>query len=505
MISFLSIIVFLLLGVLIFRLRFFIKTNINRFILLSLFTLKAVAGIGLISYYNEIPDGKKYNDVFKYFYDGHELSKVVKKKPSVFLKLLVGIQSPEEEATYLEGLTNWKTHTKEYMKAMNYKESNLLNSQRFMIRINALISLFSRGEIVVHSLIFCFLSFIGLISIVNNFPEMGVKAKSILLIAISCIPSSILFSSTILKESVVFFSLFLSISFFFSHKKKLLASLPLLVLLFTSVHLFALLIISFITTELFLHRKKWLYFLSFSTLICFLCLYYYKYNPLLEMIVAKQNQQTRIGEGGHYFSALNGNQTLYVSEENFDAFPIMEHEDKDNYSGCFKLPKGLLAQTTLQGKKIDAPFQLVKSNWHYRQLSYSKSASYIPTPELKPTLLSFMSFFPIAITNCLTHPRLSFENWMKNLPFFIENIILLLSITAILFLRKEIFIQTVQSQKIIIALIIFSVTALFLFAYTNPIIGNLVRYKSSCVVGLFIVSFILVTTKLKNRKRNNIS
>ncbi len=132
-------------------------------------------------------------DTFLYFKDGNVIYDTLKSNPLIYLKLAIGAND----------FTPVPKSLLPYTDAMNYWFDN---SNYFVVRLNAIIRLFSFGIYNVHAVIFAFLSFIGAYNLYLFF-EDKVVSKRMLKFILFGIPSIIFWTSGVHKEAIVIFSL----------------------------------------------------------------------------------------------------------------------------------------------------------------------------------------------------------------------------------------------------------------------------------------------------------
>lgn len=102
-----------------------------------------------------------------------------------------------------------------------------------------------------------------------------------------------------------------------------------------------------------------------------------------------------------------------------------------------------------------------------------EGGSRLNVPELQPTPTSFATYLPHALDAAFLQPHLSFKSIITTLPFFIENILLLLLIaTAVLSHSKF------KKPAIIYACLFFCCILIFITGYTVTFAGAIVRYKT---------------------------
>lgn len=182
---------FLLLFFIIANNRIFKSSTISRNILLFGFTLKAFSAIlfGYLFKSRIITGG----DTFLYFDDADIIYNTLKADPFVYLKLAIGTNDYTPVPKYILPYTD----------AMHFWFDN---SNYFLVRLNALIRLFSFGVYNVHAIIFSFLSFVGTYNLYLFF-EDKVVSKKVLQFILFGIPSIVFWTSGVHKEAIVIFAL----------------------------------------------------------------------------------------------------------------------------------------------------------------------------------------------------------------------------------------------------------------------------------------------------------
>jgi hypothetical protein len=192
---------FLLLGAILWmigRLPYFSIAGIQSKWLQLSFLLKAIAGMAMFYLYTYYYPIRNDADTFKYFDDSKYLYDAFWSKPGDFLKMLFGVGCDNDYffKTYYFKMNNW---------FLAY-DNGLINDSRLIIRLNAIFRLFSFGNYHIHNLLLNLISFIGLYSLARLFIEVtGSKWKSY--IAAFAVPSTIFWSSGILKEAVLIFAI----------------------------------------------------------------------------------------------------------------------------------------------------------------------------------------------------------------------------------------------------------------------------------------------------------
>ncbi len=172
----------------------------NSWMLVS-FIVKCAAGILIwYLYAHHLDIDRKDADIFKYFDDAQVMYSSYEKAPSLYLDLFTGREDPVLEP-YFEDMYNWN-------RSFSLIQ---INDNRSMIRVQSLIYFLSRGNIHVHTVIFSFLSFIGLVFLFKGMRRLKELPPWLFVVACILPPSLLLWGSGLLKETLVILPLGLSI------------------------------------------------------------------------------------------------------------------------------------------------------------------------------------------------------------------------------------------------------------------------------------------------------
>jgi hypothetical protein len=405
---------------LIFKLKIFKETKVSFFVLSSIFIIKIVSGVILAliyKYYYENPD---QSDAFKYYLDGKVIFNVLKENPIDYLKIVTGIGN---DAEYLH---KYLDHAEFWYKSFNY---NLLNDNRFVIRINAIISIISFGSYWVHSVIFSFLSFTGLVAIYRVFSRF-INYKYLLLISVFFAPSVMFWSSSVLKESLIIAMLGMLLFNYFKmlDKEKL----------FMSISFF---IISFL---LMLLLKFYVLFTLLPSLIFY---FIYKLNKSKNSF--------------YIFSAvyliiilLFFNSNLFTSHNLVEIISAKQHDFNN-----------LLDATKNVGSRVILPI-------------------------LEPNFWSILKATPNALINSFFRPFFGDIHSVIVIPALFENIlIILLILMSIVFFNGG---KVKENLPIILFITSFVLSLFILIGLTTPVLGALVRYKVPALPFLFVLFLIFI-------------
>ena len=162
------------------------------------FLLRISFGFMLFLLYTYYYPVRQDADTFKYFDDSKYMYDALWTNPGDYFQMLFGINCETEyfQSNYFDHMSNW----------VRSYDNGLFNDNRLVIRINALMRIFSFGSYHVHSIILSYLAFLGSFYLSRVFYDIS-RAKIITYFSVFMVPSLVFWSSGILKEAVLLFAL----------------------------------------------------------------------------------------------------------------------------------------------------------------------------------------------------------------------------------------------------------------------------------------------------------
>jgi hypothetical protein len=352
---------------LIWRFNFFKIKNIPTFFPVTAFLVKILAGIILTFIYTYYYPNRNTADIFKYFDDSKIMYEAFFSNFPDFIKMLSGIGN---DSIYFN---------ENYYDKMNwwYRQSvgNIYNDSHIIIRFNALIRFFSFGNFYVHTVFMCFLSFLGCIALYKAFSIFIKDKQKQLFFGIFFLPSVLFWSSGVLKEGLVIFTLgFLLFSFF-------------------SI------------TEL----KNKMILNYIIILLSLLLLFYLKFYILASLIPALV--------------------AFFISKKNI---PF-------NYILVFAVYIVFVLALPLFCKELNPLMLLKEKQGAFLELANTENAgSLLPAIALDGTLLSLVKNIPLALKNTIILPIFIFSKSSIELMAALENLFIQLFIIIAILHRKKI-------------------------------------------------------------------
>lgn len=408
----------------ILKLKFFQIEGVSSKILSTLFVIKIVSAFAITLIYTYYYKDNFESDIYKYFEDGKVIHSSIHNNPFDFLRLITGIDANAPQLEQYYKLTNF------WFKEHDY---NLLNDNRTIIRFNAIALIFSFGYFNVHNIFMAFISFAGFTAIFKVFYQYFNDKRNLLLLSVFLIPSVLIWTSGVLKEGLVMFSLGFILYYFNKliagvYKFKFILGLLLSVfLLFLSKFyiLFAIVpgLISIAVIKLF--KNKFSFYIYTSTHVLIFVIFFF-----FQVI----------------FSQYNLTEIVFKKQHDFI---------------------NMINKINSVGSQIDIP-------------------------ALKPTFTSIAKNTPNALVNSFFRPHIfEIKSFMYIIPA-IENLII-----AILIILMVIFFKKPKNENNLWIWFCFSfVLILFvLCGLTTPVLGALVRYRVPAIPFLFIIFITFIDFK----------
>jgi hypothetical protein len=330
---------------------------------------------------------------------------------------------------YTIRMSNWER---------NFNHSVPFNENRFMIKLNGALMIVSQENIHIHTIFFCFLSFIGCILLLKVFQVFLDDNKKRWVVLTLAFPSFLFWTSGGLKESVIILAIGLLVYGF----------------LFLREHRFASVLWVLMGIGLLLFTK---YFL-------FLC--------LVPSLLA-------------YY--------LWVSRIDLKTNAL-------KYMGALVVLALILIALAPIDKRLDFARIISKKQKHaVAEALYMNAGSYSTVPTVEPNIASVAAGLPVGLCNTLFKPYLWQVRNPMMLMSALENIVLLLLVVLALLYGEE---KAKINYNLLFFFLMAVLLYFALIGLMTPVIGNLVRYRVVMEPFLiFILVSIIDVTALKNLLR----
>lgn len=368
-----------------------------------IFLFKLIAGFLLYLIYTRYYTDRATADIFRYFDDADIMYHSFFNKPYDFFRMFTGYHADAPDLQpYYDAMRNW------------YNTDMMFNDTRTMIRFSAFFKLLSMGTYYPHAVVMCFLSLCGLTALYRFFTSFVQEKEITLLFAVFLMPSTLLWTSGLIKEAFLMFSLGMLLNTLYRiiEKKNRSVTDFALVLLF----LFCLFLI-----------KPYIIFLLIPSVVAWLLLKHNANVQLVKIIAV-------------YF-----------------------------FYGCLVI----FASEFLFGKRIPALLAAKQAEF-FQVANRDHANSLIEIPVLDNSYKSVFVNAPNAIKNVIFRPAITEVKNPLMLLAAIENLIIALALIASLFFVFRA--NQLHPYWLLIAFF-FCMSVFTLTGLVTPILGAIVRYK----------------------------
>jgi hypothetical protein len=449
------------------------------------FLVKVVAGFGFIAvYFDYYSRGSLTVDSTIFLAQSKTLAEVFYKSPLDYFKLLTGIGENEYLIQkYLSTTLHWSAG-----------EMTVLNDSKNVLKINSVIYFISQGNEYVHTTIIAFFSFIGIINIYKTFEPFIHFSKRVFFWILLLIPSTLFWTSGILKEPF----LFIGISFFIrsilykeSKIKSICFGLIGLILMIgfkPYVLLCILPALIFYLLAKYFFKYNWIWS-SLSLLILTVIFFSFSKprDTITHYLSRKQFDFINIGKGGLHAAADTC--IYYFQPEQYKYLQIkdstVELKQKTNayiihFGG---IEKPIPVTLTPKGEKWIVIYKGVSG------------ASFIPATYINNSFKQLLINIPEALANSILRPYPNDPGRNLKYPAMLEVWLFIIAIlfTFILNFRKP-------NQKeliLILSILIFCLLLSMIIGWTTPVLGAIARYRFPVYLGFALILLIL------NKKRGH--
>ncbi len=466
---------------LIYVLPFFKEKSIHRGAISGVLILKISAGFFLTWIYTKYYPERQAADIYKYFDDSKIIFSAFENHKYIdYLKMLTGIVNDNAyfDETYYNKMNHWYR-----VYDFNYNDNHTI------IRFNALVMFFSRGNFNVHTVFMCFLALLGTTALYKAFVAYVKGKEKLLFAAVFLIPSVIFWGSGVLKEGILLFAmgfLFYSFMHVFISKKNIIFNLILLLLsvfliiINKNYLLFAVLpaLFCFYTVQKFNIKRAFVFFLIlYGVGIVSSVLFA---TDVWHTLALKQRDFIAVAKGGAYLQ--NQQHIIRVAPDKKIFLDTLSAK-------IFKIKQGSSYLCWTYDNPADTVFVTNSTDTSTFKLMWDLpvAGSTIRIAKLEPTIFSLLKTAPFALYNSLCKPGLFSSKSILEKLAAVENIFTLLFLFFCIGFRKK------EFDKNLLALCIFICLAiLLLIGYTTPIAGAIMRYKVPVMPFLWMCGIIVL-------------
>lgn len=471
--------------ILIFILFWINKRFLNEFkfrTTLLLFTLKVLASLFFLYVYTyHYGGGELTADAGRFFQEAKILHNVFFENTTAYFSLLTNIGQDQALINeYLEATSHW-----------NASERYLPNDSRNVIRVNSVLLFLSQGSIVVHFLIFSFLSFLGGIDLYQFLKKHARLSPVLVLALLTIFPSVAFWGSSIIKEPLMLLGLCILIRGVFdkmdwrSHVWRIVLGAVLMLMFKPYILLCFIPFIAYYFITKIIFPKS----LIKSSLIVLLIgvlglLFSGKLDHLVHVISKQQEDFINVRDGGLYLID-DEEHYHYIYYTNRSKFEI-----KDGYATLLEPTGSFYMKKNENFGRTPTRLDEVGKKWKVGH-NMQEAGSGIAITPINDKLQVMVKIIPEVLVNTTIRPYpLDPGSWLKHLAF-IENIILLLLLfNGFLISPKA---TSIKEKRMCFTFLFFALLVSVIVGWTTPVLGAIVRYKVPATLAFLIV--IILTTK----------
>ena len=477
-----TIIFFLMLLGLVRYSRFFQLIGLPNYTLPLAFILKFFIGF-LFNIIHEYTYGfgDLSHDGSVFMFEASQLNAVFHKNPTAYFKFLVGIDDTAKSVmTYMPKTVYWSAG-----------DLTLINDNKNVIRIHSIIQFFSFNQIYIHVGIFCAFSIYGVKSLVEAFKNYVSLPVKTLFWLLFIIPSTLFWTSSILKEPLLFLGFSLLIKGILNEniiwKKITTIGIGTLLLIGFKPYILVCILIALtawaIYRYIFNYRFVFTFISSIALLVVLGSVFSNQRVTVVNYLTRKQFDFVNVGKGGLHVQA----DTCFYYFQPYQYENLSIQKDVVLLKPCdaYVMRFG----STQRPKKV----HLNPTGEHWKIHYYTKGClSFIETTPINNSVIQLIKNIPEALTNSILRPfPTDHGSYLIWLSIFETWGILYFMILAIIKRRN----LSNQNKGLVFALGIFALSLFLLIGFTTPVLGAMVRYRFPAQLALILIGIIIIDTK----------
>jgi hypothetical protein len=428
--------------------------------------------------------GELTDDACAFLHDSKILNDTFQKSPIDYFKFLFGLDDRALISQYLSETTQWDAGS-----------SKWFNDAKNVVRVHSLIHFFSFGREIIHLMVMVLISLLGLrLMTIAILPFVKVSS-TVVVLSLLLMPNVLFWSSGILKEPLIFFSmglfLYAVLGTFTPIRKIILVLLSITSLIGIKPYILLCVVLALISLFVFRSIKK--VKIAFIVLIILisgslLSLLTPPLKPVVNKLSDQQFDFINIGKGGVFARADTCIFIIYGAD--------MPHVIINDVDSTVILTRQVIGDYIKPNVKKNKKSCTIYPNATPWKLYYDGvfSGSYITTTPIEGSSQTLLFNIPEAVNNVIfrPYPNDPPKSLYKYLTIFDGWGLLLFLVITFLFFRREI---SRKELNLIVVLLVFSLILTLLIGWTTPVIGAIIRYKVPVQLAMMLVTLILFNPK----------
>jgi hypothetical protein len=414
-----------------------------------------------------------------FFKEGKHLNNVFFDSPITYFKFLTGIgENDVLIQKHLFMTEYWSGNT-----------LTLTNDSKNVIRFHSIIHFFSMNSVYVHLSVLCFLSLAGVRNLYLSIRKYSQLKPEILFWCLLLVPSTIFWTSSMMKEPFLFFGMTLLLRSILLKegiwKRTIFITLSLLLLLGFKPYVLICILAAlfFVVSYRYFFSYKLLPSLITSSIFTIFSVLFFNgpRDQIVHFITRKQFDFVNVGKGGIH--ALSDTCFYYFQPHQYESVKM-----SGNQLQVIKPVDAFIIEFGTTTEPL--PIHLEPSTDTLIVTYFTQGCmSYIETTPINNSFTQLLKNIPEAFINSIIRP---FPNDpgsnLKYLSFLEVWFLFGFLIFAIIRHRK----LNNEERSLIIGLLIFAMLLFLIIGWTTPVIGAITRYRFPAQLALVIIGLILI-------------
>lgn len=414
-----------------------------------------------------------------FFKEGKYLNNVFFQSPITYFKFLTGIGENEQLVQHYLYMTEyWSGNT-----------LTLTNDSKNVIRVHSMIHFFSMNSVYVHLSVLCLLSLAGVRNLYLSIRKYTQLKPEILFWCLLLVPSTIFWTSSMMKEPFLFLGMTLLIRAILLKegiwKRTFFTTLSLLLLLGFKPYVMICILAALTIVAAYRYFFSYKLLPTLITIIVFTVLSVSFFNgprdQVVHFITRKQFDFVNVGKGGIH--ALGDTCFYYFQPHQYEAVKMSGNQlQVIRPVDAFIIEFG----TTTEPQ----PIHLEPSKDTLTVTYFTQGClSYIETTPINNSLTQLLKNIPEALINSIIRPfPIDPGSNLKYLSFLEVWLLIGFLIYAIFKHRR----LNRETKSLVLGLIIFSLLLFLIVGWTTPVIGAIARYRFPAQLALVIIGLIMI-------------
>lgn len=487
-------IIFILLILIFLRFsRFFRVQGIQPWVIPAAFIIKFIVGILFnIIHEQTYGHGDLSHDGGRFLLEGELLNNVFYQNPLHYFQLLTGIGETTE-------LTEKYLYMTKYWSA---GDLTIINDSKNVIRVQSVIHFFSNGSMHIHLAIMCLLTLIGLNNFYLAFKDHIKLPEKALYWILLLIPSTIFWTSSILKEPILFFGMSLLVRALMVEglqwKKIVSVALSFMIMIAFKPYILICILLALFCFCVYKYLFKYRLLFTVVTILLLVVLSGFLLVKPREIAVnyltRKQFDFVNVGKGGLHV----------IADSNFYYFQPKQYKNLVIGKDAVVLKNPSDAYIVEFGStKKPIPVHLTPNNEVWK-IYYFKDgcASYIETTPINNSTVQLIKNIPEALANSVLRPYPMDPGSNLKYLSIIEVWLIIIFIGFAFYKRREL---NQKEKGIIFTLAVFALLLSLLIGWTTPVLGAIARYRFPAQLAIVLIGLILLKPILFKKWKNTYS